>query len=193
MLFLNEGDIMKIVVGMTGASGSIYTVRLLEVLREAGCEIHFVASESGWQVIEYECGLTQADIEKRVTRVYDVNQIGSAIASGSFRMDAMVIVPCSMRTLGGIANGMADNLLMRAADVAMKEGRPLYIVPRETPLSAIHLENMLKLARLGVRIIPAMPGFYHRPKNMDELINMMVGKICDQIGVEHTLFERWQG
>jgi 4-hydroxy-3-polyprenylbenzoate decarboxylase len=193
MLFLNEGDIMKIVVGMTGASGSIYTVRLLEVLREAGCEIHFVASESGWQVIEYECGLTQADIEKRVSRVYDVNQIGSAIASGSFRMDAMVIVPCSMRTLGGIANGMADNLLMRAADVAMKEGRPLYIVPRETPLSAIHLENMLKLARLGVRIIPAMPGFYHRPKNMDELINMMVGKICDQIGVEHTLFERWQG
>ena len=184
---------MKIVVGMTGASGSIYTVRLLEVLREAGCEIHFVASESGWQVIEYECGLTQADIEKQVTRVYDVNQIGSAIASGSFRMDAMVIVPCSMRTLGGIANGVADNLLMRAADVAMKEGRPLYIVQRETPLSAIHLENMLKLARLGVRIIPAMPGFYHRPKNMDELINMMVGKICDQIGIEHTLFERWQG
>ena len=184
---------MKIVVGMTGASGSIYAVRLLQVLREAGCKIHFVASESGWQVIEYECGLTQADIEKQVTRVYDVNQIGSAIASGSFRMDAMVIVPCSMRTLGGIANGVADNLLMRAADVAMKEGRPLYIVPRETPLSAIHLENMLKLARLGVRIIPAMPGFYHRPKDMDELINMMVGKICDQIGVEHTLFERWQG
>lgn len=184
---------MKIVVGMTGASGSIYAVRLLKVLREAGCEIHFVASESGWQVIEYECGLTQDDIEKQVTRVYDVNQIGSAIASGSFRMDAMVIVPCSMRTLGGIANGVADNLLMRAADVAMKEGRPLYIVPRETPLSAIHLENMLKLARLGVRIIPAMPGFYHRPKDMDALINMMVGKICDQIGVEHTLFERWQG
>ena len=184
---------MKIVVGMTGASGSIYTVRLLEVLREAGCEVHFVASESGWQVIEYECGLTQADIEKRVERVYDVNQIGSAIASGSFRIDAMVIVPCSMRTLGGIANGIADNLLMRAADVAMKEGRPLYIVPRETPLSAIHLENMLKLARLGVRIIPAMPGFYHRPQNMDELIDMMVGKICDQIGVEHTLFERWKG
>lgn len=184
---------MKIVVGMTGASGSIYTVRLLEVLRSAGCEIHFVASESGWQVIEYECGLTQTDIEKRVDRVYDVNQIGSAIASGSFRIDAMVIVPCSMRTLGGIANGIADNLLMRAADVAMKEGRSLYIVPRETPLSAIHLENMLKLARLGVRIIPAMPGFYHRPKNMDELIDMMVGKICDQLGVEHTLFERWQG
>lgn len=184
---------MKIVVGMTGASGSIYTVRLLEVLREAGCEVHFVASESGWQVIEYECGLTQTDVEKLVERVYDVNKIGSAIASGSFRTDAMVIVPCSMRTLGGIANGVADNLLMRAADVAMKEGRPLYIVPRETPLSAIHLENMLKLARLGVRIIPAMPGFYHRPQNMNELIDMMVGKICDQIGVEHTLFERWQG
>lgn len=184
---------MKIVVGLTGASGSVYAVRLLDVLRNAGCEVHFVASESGWEVLEYECGLTRSDIEGRVHRVYDVHKIGSAIASGSFRMDAMVIVPCSMRTLGSIANGIADNLLMRAADVAMKEGRPLYIVPRETPLSAIHLENMLKLARLGVRIIPAMPGFYHRPQNMDELIDMLVGKICDQIGVEHTLFERWQG
>lgn len=184
---------MRIIVGITGASGSVYGVRLIEVLQAAGCETHVVVSESGWQVLEYECGLTKAALEGRVGCLYDVHNIAAAIASGSFKTDAMIIAPCSMRTLGGIANGIADSLLLRAADVVLKEGRPLLLVPRETPLNAIHLENMLKLARLGVKIVPASPGFYHRPQTIPELVDMLVGKICDQIKLEHDLFERWQG
>lgn len=184
---------MRIIVGITGASGSIYGIRLIEVLKAVGCEIHLVVSESGWQVLEYECGLTRTDMEARVDVLHDVNNIAASIASGSFRTDAMIIVPCSMRTVGGIANGIADSLLLRAADVVLKEGRPLLLVPRETPLNAIHLENMLKLARIGVKIIPASPGFYHRPETLDSLVDMMVGKMCDMLNIEHSLFERWQG
>ncbi|MEG6584057.1 UbiX family flavin prenyltransferase [Dendrosporobacter sp. 1207_IL3150] len=184
---------MRIVIGITGASGSIYGIRLIEVLKAAGCEIHAVVSESGWQVLEYECVINKEMLKMKVDYLHDVNNIGASIASGSFRTDAMVIVPCSMRTLGGIANGIADSLLTRAADVMLKEGRPLLLVPRETPLNAIHLENMLKLARIGVKIIPASPGFYHRPQNLESIVDMMVGKICDMLKIEHTLFERWQG
>jgi len=184
---------VRIIVGITGASGAIYGVRLIEVLKGAGCEIHAVVSEPGWQVLEYECGLTRQDIADKVDFLYDVHNIAACIASGSFKTDGMVVVPCSMRTLGSIANGIADNLLGRAADVMLKEGRKLILVPRETPFNAIHLENMLKLARLGVRIVPACPGFYHRPARLEEVIDMMVGKICDTIGVEHDLFTRWQG
>jgi len=184
---------MRIIIGITGASGSIYGVRLIDVLKAAGCEIHAVVSESGWQVLEYECGLTRNDIRDKVSVLHDINNIAASIASGSFRTDAMVIVPCSMRTLGAIANGIADSLLTRAADVMLKEGRSLLLVPRETPLNAIHLENMLKLARIGVKMIPASPGFYHRPQDIQSLIDMMVGKICDMLNIEHNLFERWQG
>lgn len=184
---------MRIIVGITGASGAVYAVRLIEVLKEAGCEIHGVVSEPGWQVLQYECGITKPDMTAKVDFLYDVHNIGACIASGSFRTDAMVVVPCSMRTLGTIANGIADNLLGRAADVMLKEGRKLILVPRETPFNAIHLGNMLKLAQLGVRIVPACPGFYHRPKTLEEVIDMMVGKICDTIGVDHELFTRWQG
>ena len=184
---------MRIIVGITGASGAIYSVRLIEVLKNAGCEIHAVVSEPGWQVLEYECGVTRSHITAKVDFLHDVNNIGACIASGSFKTDAMVVVPCSMRTLGGIANGIADNLIGRAADVMLKEGRKLILVPRETPFNAIHLGNMLKLAQLGVRIVPACPGFYHRPNSLQAIIDMMVGKICDTIGVDHDLFPRWQG
>ena len=184
---------MKIVVGITGASGSIYAVRLLEVLRAAGHEIHAVVTKSGSQVLEYETGITPDALAKMVDRLYNIDDVGAAIASGSFRVDAMVIVPCSMKTAGCLAAGIADNLLTRAADVALKEGHPLIIVPRETPMHAIHLENLLKLAHTGARILPACPGFYHRPQTLDDLVNMMVGKICDVLGVEHHLFPRWQG
>ena len=119
--------------------------------------------------------------------------IGAAIASGSFLMDAMVVVPCSMKTAACIAGGISDNLLTRAADVALKEGRPLLLVPRETPMHAIHLENLLKLARLGVKVLPACPAFYHRPESVADIVDMLVGKICDSLGVEHHLFTRWQG
>ena len=184
---------MRIVVGITGASGSIYGLRLIEVLRKAGHEVHVVVTSSGWQVLDYECGVSQADMRQRVDVLYDVENIGAAIASGSFQMDAMVVVPCSMKTVGSIAQGISDNLLTRAADVALKEGRPLILVPRETPMHAIHLENLLRLARTGARIMPACPGFYHRPQTLADIVDMMVGKICDILGVGHQLFDRWQG
>lgn len=184
---------MRFVIGITGASGSIYGLRLIEVLKDAGHEIHAVVTESGWRVLQYECGVTQTDFATRVDRLYDVADIGAAIASGSFLMDAMVVVPCSMKTVGSIANGISDNLLTRAADVTMKEGRQLLLVPRETPLHAIHLENLLKLSRLGVKIVPACPAFYHRPQNVADIVDMLVGKICDALRVEHHLFARWQG
>lgn len=184
---------MRVVIGITGASGSLYGIRLIEVLKDAGCEIHAVVTDSGWQVLEYECGISYEDLKVKVNVLHDVHKISASIASGSFKTDAMVVVPCSMRTLGSIANGITDNLLIRAADVMLKENRLLILVPRETPLNAIHLANMLKLSQIGVRIIPASPGFYHRPKTIEELVDMLVGKICDSIGIEHNLFQRWQG
>lgn len=183
---------MNIVVGITGASGSIYGLRLIEVLRQAGHEIHAVVTDSGWKVLDYECGVTREKFAQCVDVLYENDNIAAAIASGSFRTDAMVIVPCSMKTAGSIAHSVSDNLLTRAADVALKENRPLLIVPRETPMHAIHLENLLKLAQVGARVIPACPGFYHRPQTLADIVDMMVGKICDQLGVEHTLFERWK-
>ncbi len=183
----------KIVVGITGASGTVYGLRLIEVLRTAGCQVHAVVTDSGWRVMEYECNVTRADFEKLVDKLYDQADVGASIASGSFYCDAMVVVPCSMKTAASIAHGISDNLLTRAADVMLKEGRSLIIVPRETPMHAIHLENLLTLAKLGVRVIPACPGFYHRPESLQDLIDMLVGKICDSLGVENSLFERWQG
>lgn len=184
---------MKIVVGITGASGSIYALRLIEVLRGLGHEVYAVVTESGERVVEYECGVTMAELAHRVDRVFDNRDIGAAIASGSFLVDKMVIVPCSMKSAASIAHGLTDNLLTRAADVCLKEGRPLIIVPRETPMHAIHLENLLRLAQTGARIMPAAPGFYHRPQTIEELVDQLVGKICDQLGIEHNLFTRWTG
>ncbi len=184
---------MKLVVGITGASGSIYALRLIEVLRQAGHEVHAVVTDSGWQVLDYECGVSREDLVKRVAVLYDNDNVGAAIASGSFRADAMVVLPCSMKTAASIAHSMSDNLLTRAADVMLKEGRKLILVPRETPMHAIHLENLLKLAQLGVRIMPAAPGFYHRPQTIEDLVDMLVGKICDQLGIDTDLFARWEG
>lgn len=184
---------MNVVVGVTGASGSCYALRLIEVLRGAGHTVHAVVTDSGWQVLSYECGVSRADLARRVDVFYDDADIGAAIASGSFRVDAMAIVPCSMHTAGSLASGVTGSLLTRAADVALKEGRRLLLVPRETPMHAIHLENLLKLARAGARIIPACPGFYHRPQTVEEIVDMLVGKICDQLGVAHELFRRWNG
>ena len=184
---------MKIVVGITGASGSIYALRLIDVLKEAGHEVHAVVTDSGWQVLEYECKVTHADLQASVDMLYDNANVGAAIASGSFQVDAMAVLPCSMKTVASIAHSLSDNLLTRAADVMLKEGRKLVLVPRETPMHAIHLENLLKLAQLGVKIVPAAPGFYHRPQTIAELVDMLVGKICDQLGVEAELFPRWQG
>ena len=182
----------KIVVGITGASGSIYAVRLIEVLREQGIEVYAVITDSGQRVLDYECGVTMEELSRRVDVLYPNTDVGAAIASGSFRMDAMVVLPCSMKTAGAIAHGVTDDLLTRAADVTLKEGRRLLLVPRETPMHEIHLENLLRLARAGAVIMPAAPGFYHRPETLDDLVNMMVGKILDRLGIEAELFTRWR-
>lgn len=184
---------MRVVVGITGASGSIYGWRLINVLKQAGCEVHAVVTNHGWQVLEYECGVSSDAVAAIVDRLHAVDNMNASIASGSFKTDAMIIVPCSMRTLGAVANGIADNLLTRAADVTLKENRMLVVVPRETPVNVIHLGNMLKLAQIGVKIMPACPGFYHRPDDITALIDMMVGKICDMLNVEHNLYQRWTG
>lgn len=182
----------KVILGITGASGSIYAVRLIEVLRRHEIEIHAVVTESGRKVLDYECDIAPEELSRRVTKIYPNGDVSAAIASGSFRMDAMVILPCSMRAAGALAHGVTDDLLTRAADVTLKEGRRLVLVPRETPMHEIHLENLVRLARAGAVIMPAAPGFYHRPETVDDLVNMMVGKICDRLGIEEELYTRWR-
>lgn len=189
------------IVGITGASGAVYGVRLVRALLESGADVHLVITEAGWRVLKDEQGWAAQDRgQELLTRFggwpgrvfyHAVKDIGASIASGSFRTAGMVIVPCSMGTLSAIARGASDNLLERAADVILKEGRPLLLVPRETPLHAIHLENMLALARLGVKIIPAMPGFYHLPQTLAESVDFMVGKVLDLMDIEHDLYRRW--
>lgn len=188
----------KIVVGITGASGSIYAIRLIEELLKREIFVHIICTENGKRVMKYETSIDIDEWTKDLKEKYstlkleDINNLFSGVASGSFKFDAMIILPCSMGTLAEISSGLAKNLLCRAADVALKENRKLIIVPRETPLNAIHLENMLKLSRLGVSILPAMPGFYHNPQSMEDLINFVVGKILDSLSIENSLFKKWE-
>lgn len=179
----------RIIVAITGGSGAPYAVRLLEVLPE---KPDLIISEAGRQVIEYETEMKAAQVEKLARRVFDNHDLAAAPASGSHKFDALVIVPCSTTTLSKIAVGIGDNLVTRAAQVCLKEHRKLVLVPRETPLSAIHLEQMAKLAALGVTILMAAPPWYIRPKTLDDFSNYMAGKILDHIGVEHNLFPRWK-
>lgn len=191
----------RYIVGITGASGSIYGIRLTEVLLSLGYTVHLVISNAGWRVLKEEMDWEASNREEMLEQYFSTwsaqlvyhsfADIGATIASGSFRVKAMIIVPCSMGTLANIAGGMSANLMTRAADVVLKEERKLVIVPRETPLQAIHLENMLKLARMGVSIVPAMPAFYYRPKTLDDTVDFMVGKVLDILDIEHQLFERW--
>lgn len=189
------------VVGITGASGSIYGVRLTESLLSLGYDVHLVITNAGWRVLKEEMGFEAASREAAVLErfggyegqivYHPIADIGATIASGSYLVEGMIIMPCSMGTLSSVAHGASDNLMGRAADVMMKEGRPLLLVPRETPLHAIHLENMLTLARLGVKIIPAMPAFYFGPQTLDDIVNFMVGKVLDSLRIEHHLYKRW--
>ena len=191
------------VVGITGASGAVYGVRLTETLLSLGFTVHLVVSNAGWRVIKEELGVNTSDRDGYLNETFKdcpgsllyhpIGDIGASIASGSFRVEVMIVMPCSMGTLSAIAAGTSDNLMTRAADVTLKEGRSLVLVPRETPLHAIHLENMLKLSRLGVRIIPAMPAFYYGPQTIDDIVNFMVGKVLDSFNIEHALFRRWEG
>ncbi|MBU3108963.1 UbiX family flavin prenyltransferase [Clostridium gasigenes] len=188
----------KIVVGVTGASGSIYAKRLIEVLINLGIQTNVVATEKGKQVFKYELSMDldtwigELSLQHKNIKLEDNDNLFSGVASGSNKYDAVIILPCSMGTLAQISHGLSQNLLCRAADVAMKEGRKLVIVPRETPLSTIHLENMHRLSSMGVAIIPAMPGFYHHPKSIDELVDFLVGKILDYLNINNELFKKWE-
>lgn len=191
------------VVGISGSSGMPYALRIIEFLAESGSDVSVVFSESALRVLAEEqnikisqSGLSTQKLfgrEIRGVKVFNPRDIGAWFASGSSPAAGMVIVPCSMATLGMIANGCGHNLIHRAADVCLKEHRRLVIVPRETPLSEIHLENMLKLARMGARVVPAMPGFYHQPNSLKDLVDMMVMKILDSMGVPNNLVKRWGG
>ena len=181
---------MKVIVAVTGASGTIYAKGFLDAAKEHGIETHLVVTDSGKKVAEYELdGIDQ--LKELATSTYDWKDLTASIASGSYDVDAMVIVPSSMKTVSAIAHGFADNLVTRAADVQLKEKRPLILVPRETPLHAIHLENMAKLANMGAIIIPAMPGFYHNPQSIQDLVDFISGKILDQLGKKNNLYKRW--
>jgi flavin prenyltransferase len=194
----------QLVVAITGASGSIYGLRLVEELLKADYRVTLLLTRSGLEVLRYETGLNWeggTSERKQLMRDYfggsphldhyDQADMFAPIASGSSAPAAMVIVPCSMGSAARIASGISDNLIERAADVMLKEGRKLVLVPRETPLNQIHLGNLLRLAQVGAIILPAMPAFYHLPKSIDELVDFLVGKILDSLSIEHRLFQRW--
>ncbi|HTY92177.1 MAG TPA: UbiX family flavin prenyltransferase [Methanocella sp.] len=181
---------MRIIIGMTGASGVQYGIRLLEAL-EGNEETHLVLSQEARELVELETDLNVNAFLEKATFHYEDDDFLAPIASGSYRWDAMVIVPCTMKTLAGIANGYADTLIGRAADVTLKESRRLILVPREMPLNLIHLENMVKLKQAGAVIMPACPGFYNNPKTIDDLVDNVVGRILDQLGIDNEVYRRW--
>lgn len=183
----------RIIVAITGATGAIFGVRLLEALKAAQVETHLVLSKWGQQTVEHETGLTLAELQERAAVVHGTGNMAATISSGSFRTDGMIIAPCSMRTVGAIAHSNGDNLVHRAADVVLKERRKMVLVPRETPLSEIHLENLLKLARMGVVILPPMPAFYNRPASLDDIVNHVVARVLDQFDIETSFAKRWDG
>jgi 4-hydroxy-3-polyprenylbenzoate decarboxylase len=183
---------LKVVLGVTGASGVIYGVRLASELKKAGAEVTVVVSDAAKLVLAAEMGDGWKTLEGTGSLLSE-HDLDAAVSSGSARTDAVVICPCSMKTLAAVANGYAYNLICRTADVAIKEQRKLVLVVREMPVSAIHLENLLKLARLGAVILPASPGFYHQPKTVDDMVDHVVGKVLDVLGIKSDLYERWAG
>jgi flavin prenyltransferase len=185
--------VKRIIVGITGATGAIFGLRTLEALREAGVETHLVLSKWGLQTVEHETGRKQADLEALASVVHGTGNMAATISSGSFRTEGMIVAPCSMRTVGAIAHGYGENLVHRAADVILKERRRLVLVPRETPLSEIHLENLLKLARMGVCILPPMPAFYNKPASLDDMVDHIVARVLDQFEIDAALAKRWDG
>ena len=185
----------RLIVAITGASGAIYGVRLLEAVgRASGWSTDLVLSASALVTIGQELGLRRVDVEALATRVHNVRDIGASIASGSLPSEGMVIAPCSMRTLAAVAHGFSDNLVTRAADVVLKERRRLVLLPRETPLNLAHLRNMLAVTEMGAIVCPPVPAFYSRPRTIEQLVDHTVGRVLDLFGVEHDgLLKRWDG
>ncbi|MFB9833020.1 non-oxidative hydroxyarylic acid decarboxylases subunit B [Actinoallomurus acaciae] len=184
---------MRLVVGMTGATGAVIGIRLLEALRVQHVETHLVLSQWAQATIEMETDYSVRDVRELATRTYGPKDQTAAISSGSFPTDGMVVVPCSMKTLAAIRTGYGEGLIARAADVTIKERRRLVLVPRETPLSEIHLDNMLALSRMGTSIVPPMPAFYHRPESVDEIVGHIVFRVLDQFGLKSPEARRWTG
>lgn len=180
-----------IVVAITGASGVVYGIRLLEELKKLNEDTALLITDPAKIILKYELNMEEDEIKNLSTVIYDPKDLTASINSGSFRFNSMVIVPCTMKTISAIATGYASNTITRAADVVLKERRKLVLVPRETPLRSVHLENMLKISNEGGIILPAMPGFYHKPENIDDLCNFVVGKILDVLEIENNLFKRW--
>ena len=181
----------KLIVGISGATGVVYGVKMLKSLRDAGVETHLVITESAVKNLEIETEYNIQSLESLADVVYDVDDIGAAIASGSFKVDGMIIAPCTIKTLSAIANSFNYNLLVRAADVTLKERRKLLLLVRETPLHEGHLELMIKVTRMGGVIMPPVPAFYHMPKTIDDIINQTVGKVLDMFSIDANLFKRW--
>lgn len=181
----------RIIVGISGSSCAILGIRFLEAAKKLGIETHLVISETAEKIIEHETGRKASDVKRLATKNYGYHDLFAAIASGSFRTMGMVIVPCSMKTLAGIASGYSDNLMLRAADVCLKERRRLVLVARETPLSLIHIENMHTVTLAGGIILPPVMTMYSKPENMDDMTNHLIGKALDALGIDNKIYKRW--
>jgi len=190
---MKELEPTRLIVGITGATGTIFGVRLLQMLHGSGIETHLVVSKWAARTLTHETPHSLKYVQSLATQNYGIGAQGAAISSGSFVTLGMVIAPCSMRTLAAIAHGLGDNLIHRAADVILKERRKLVLVVRESPLNEIHLENMLKLARMGVVILPPVPAFYNNPQNLDDMINHIAMRVIDQFDIHMDVMNRWDG
>ena len=184
---------MRLVVGISGATGAIYGIRLLQMLKDAGVETDLIISDWGRVTIQHETEYTVPEVEALATQIYSNKNLAAAISSGSFRTDGMVIAPCSMKSLAAIRAGLASDLMSRAADVILKERRKLVLLPREAPLNDIHLENMLTLSRMGAVMIPPVTAFYNNPKTLNEVIDHLLYRVLDQFGIDSTGATRWTG
>jgi len=185
---------MKLIIGITGASGVIYGIRLLEVLSEMkGIETHVILSEAGKQIIEHETDRRPDEVEKLADFSYKVDEIGARLASGSFLRDGMVIAPCTIKTMSALANSYTNNLMTRSGDVTLKERKKLVLLVRETPLHIGHIRNMERLTEMGATIMPPVPAFYHKPESIIDIVDHTIGKVLDLFGIEHSLVPRWSG
>ena len=183
----------RLIIGMTGSTGAIFGIRLLEALKNSAIETHLIISKWAQRTIEHETPYKVEDVRALASVVHSQGDMGASLSSGSFLTEGMVVAPCSVRTLAGIANGYGEHLVHRAADVVLKERRRLILLVRETPLSEVHLENMLKLARMGVLIVPPVPAFYNHPQTVDDVVNHIVARVLDQLGVDAPFAKRWDG
>jgi 4-hydroxy-3-polyprenylbenzoate decarboxylase len=181
----------RMIIAITGASGVIYGIQMLRAMQKTAYETHLIISESGCRNIEIETGLNPDDIKQMADYTYSYTDVGAALSSGSFITEGMAVVPCTIKTLSGIANSYTDNLIVRAADVTLKEKRKLLLVVRETPLHLGHLRLMTMAAEMGAHLLPPIPAFYHQPKTIEDIINQTIGKIFDYFKIEHDLFKRW--